>query len=61
MVHPNVAAILLTPICAHSLSFRFVRPIPCLQFLSAIWAHCLVRAFVTVASALLDESICFSG
>jgi ATP-NAD kinase C-terminal domain len=24
MVHPNVAAILLTPICAHSLSFRFV-------------------------------------
>lgn len=28
MVHPNVPAILFTPICAHSLSFRYSLPLP---------------------------------
>ena len=27
MVHPNVPAILFTPICAHSLSFRYMQSV----------------------------------
>ena len=42
MVHPNVPAILFTPVCAHSLSFRWARCLgvagPCLQPFPPVYA-----------------------
>lgn len=53
MVHPNVPAILFTPICAHSLSFRSVHANMSWDF--ATWSSLIVKYQL---AALQDHSLC---
>ena len=53
MVHPNVPAILFTPICPHSLSFRPVSPLALLAS-AQLHPHVLSSSYPRLASVVLS-------